>query len=1636
MATPRVHIILITKFLLLFSIVFIIKTANAHPRHRHDTLTAQRIEFIENKGQWEKNILYKAPLNSGVLFAEHHTLTFVVLNDKQLDAFYSVKQHPESTPNGMIDASAYKVHFLGANPSSVEGNAPLESYNNYYIGKDSKKWRSNVKKYQSIIYKDIYEGIDLFFHQDEFHLKYEFVIAPHHSANVIEMKYEGVNGLSIQNQNLIVETDAARIIEMKPFAYQILENGDTALIDCHYLIEKQKVKYEIGQYNQNLPLIIDPVLIFSSYSGSTADNWGYSATFDKSGNLYSGGNVFALGYPTSVGAYQINYGGGSCDIAISKFDATGSFLHFSTYLGGNSTDIPHSLVVNDNDELYVLGTSGSSDFPTTPGAIDSVFHGGSYYLLTNVLTYQHGSDMVIAKFNSTGTALLGSTYLGGTKNDGLNTCAGLKKNYADEVRGEIIIDENSNVYVASSTQSTDFPTTGGVFSPTFNGGTQDGCVIKMNHNLTNIIWSTYLGGNGNDGAYSIVLSSDKSVYVCGGTNSTDLSVSNTCVQANFAGGTTDGYVAHISENGDQLQHCTYLGQSGYDQSYLIKNDRYDNPHIFGQTDAAGQVWVKNAQWFVNNGGQFLTKLTPSLDSIIWSTAFGRGNPGIDISPTALLVDLCNNIYMSGWGSPVTNSGMGGTAGLPITADAYQTTTDNNDYYFICISDDASQLVYATYFGSPNAKEHVDGGTSRFDNKGRIYQAVCAGCGGYDDFPTTPGAWSEENASANCNIGVIKFDFNLPAVIADFNVPNTVCAPIDLALNNTSQSISANTNFYWDFGDGSTSTEEFPTHHYTQSGVYTIRLVVQDYGSCNFSDTATRQIVVLGNSNTTLADVTICNGSFAQIGIPPSGESVTYQWVPSTNLNNATISNPVASPTTTTLYNLYVSNGVCIDTLTQIVHVENLTVTLPDTLHACPGESITLTPTVNGSANHYYWYANSPNSQPINSNYQQAQFNASPTQSTLYYIKACNSYCETWDSVWVEIIPFSVSSPAPFIACYGDTISIHANVSPTGNYQYQWSPAIYIVGNTTVEMPVVRPFDETIFTVVVTNEYGCTKTTDIEVQIKKLDAQEALQNVSCYEGTDGAISISPTGGTAPYFYTWSNGCSTSQMNNLTAGNYSVIITDALGCRTLDTFQITQPQPISIELISSESVECDQICDGSLTVSANGGNGGFQYLWLNGETGNTATQLCAGIYTVYATDTKGCKATSTFSLSDNSANTLQWTSQPPHCYHECDASISLTLDFNGEDYQVKWNNGSTSDTLTNLCAGVYSAEIDVVTGCHYTIFLDIQEKDPVTFANAFATPPTCHGDKDGALYLFGTGGAAPYQYAVNGVPSNSIIHNLVEGDYTIAVTDSNGCEYDTLIHITEPQELTANISASSPPCVEVCNATASIYPEGGTAPYHFLWDSGTTSSEESNLCVGTYTVKVVDVKGCEILSEITITDSSLFSQPIQAWIDKDTIYDGESISLGATFLDGFHYQWAPSGNVTAPHNANTTAFPPGSTTYIVTVSDDYGCTQKDSVKIFVIDVLCYEPYIFVPNAFSPNHDQKNDVLYVHGDFIETFVLKIYNRWGEEVFQTTELSKGWDGTYKGKDCTTDVYDYYLEVECVGHKKFFKKGNITLLR
>ncbi|MFI5173092.1 MAG: PKD domain-containing protein, partial [Chitinophagales bacterium] len=778
-------------------------------------------------------------------------LTFDLFEIADLEEARHAHHSPnEQIADGIIHRHAYKMFFEGANnsPSIIKNNISKEYYN-YLIGNDHSKWASKVFAYSEVIYKNLYSGINLKMYSSGENLKYDLIVSPGTDESQIQFRYDGTDEIKIVNGDLIISTSVGAITELKPYAYQ-KRKGQLVAVPCNYVLTENTISFNFPEgYNKNLELIIDPTLVFGSYTGSPVDNWGYTATYDASGNLFGGGIAFGSGYPTTVGAYTTSYQGGATDISISLFTADGSSLIYSTYLGGNSSELPHSLMATETGELVIYGTTGSSDFPMLADSYDDTFNGGTSVTVDVLIAFGSGIDIYLAKLSADGTTLMGSTFIGGTSNDGMNLKGGLttQYNYGDFARGEVILDASNNVYVASSTTSTNFPTTPGVFQSTLSGD-QEGVVFKFNDDLSNLIWSSYIGGSDEDGAYSMKLNSLDEPIVCGGTASSDFPATPGSWHSSYLGGITDGWVARISDDATSIIACTYVGTNNYDQTFFVETDISDNIYFTGQT--RGPYPVTAGVYTEAGGKQFITKVEPDLSAVIFSAVFGTGGAAVNISPSAFLVDECENVYVSGWGGIVNtgfNFATGYTTGMTITPDAIQATTDGSDFYFYVLSKNGIDLLFASYFGGPSSPEHVDGGTSRFDKNGAIYQAVCAGCWGLDDFPTTPGAWSEVNGGSLCNLGVAKIDFNLSGIYADADADPalTGCTPFDVDFVNTS--IGA-VNYIWDFGDGSPQTTVFePSHTFTTPGVYSVMLVAIDSNSCNIADTTYLSIIVLNDS---------------------------------------------------------------------------------------------------------------------------------------------------------------------------------------------------------------------------------------------------------------------------------------------------------------------------------------------------------------------------------------------------------------------------------------------------------------------------------------------------------------------------------------------------------------------------------------------------------------------------------------------------------------------------------------------------------------------------------------------------------------------------------------------------------------------
>ena len=684
-------------------------------------------------------------------------------------------------------------------------------------------------------------------------------------------------------------------------------------VSCEYYLKGNQLSFCFPRgYDPCYELIIDPLLIFSTYSGSTADNWGSTATPGENGNLYSSGvaNQFAGGtFPATAGSFQTTYGG-IYDIGILKYDSLGHQMLYATYLGGNDSESPHSLVMNAKQELIVLGTTSSLNFPTTANALDHTFNGGTG--VTHVVSYANGSDIFVARISKDGSQLLGSTFLGGSQNDGLNPNFGaLTKNYGDELRGDIITDAESNIYISSVTASENFPVTKGRDS-TYNGGDTDAILVKLKGDLSAIIWSTFLGGSGSDASHTLKLDKDNGIFLAGGTTSPNFPVKADAYQT-LQKGDADGWIAHIGNEGDTIYHATFTGTSTFDQIYFLDMNEEEEVFVYGQTD--GDFPVTPGVYSNPNSGQFVQKFNRSLSTIIFSTVFGSGRGIPDISPTAFLVNECNNLYMSGWGGIVniqTLHWQNNTRSMPISGDAFQSTTSGSDFYFIVLTDDASQFLYGTYLGGTQSTTHVDGGTSRFDKGGVVYHAVCAGCQAFNstgnptsDFPTTRNSWSRTNGSNNCNNAAFKFDLSslkarLQSNSVKLNMPglSKVCIPDSIVFQNFS---TGGEIFEWDLGDGTRIVKtdtSMVLHQYKNTGRYTVSLKAIDPGTCKVRDSASIKVDIFLAQGKVQDDDALCLGSAYQL---KASGATQYSWTSEDGSFQSDLASPVVSPRDTTKY---------------------------------------------------------------------------------------------------------------------------------------------------------------------------------------------------------------------------------------------------------------------------------------------------------------------------------------------------------------------------------------------------------------------------------------------------------------------------------------------------------------------------------------------------------------------------------------------------------------------------------------------------------------------------------------------------------------------------------------------------------------
>jgi hypothetical protein len=468
---------------------------------------------------------------------------------------------------------------------SIEGVGQLPGKSNYFIGNDRRKWRANVPNYSRVKYKNVYNGIDLVYYGNQQELEYDFIVSPGARPGAISMTFEGMRRMHIDtNGDLLLDTGEGQARHHKPKAYQEVAGRRQEVAASFLINERREVSFALGEYDERLALVIDPVFSYSTFLGGNNADAIQGIAVDSAGNAYVTGDTFSTNFPVTANGYRTVQGGIN-DVIVSKLNPTGTALLSSTYLGGNGFDFGIDIAIDSSGHAYVTGSTTSSDFPTTPGAFQTTRRGGDDFFIAKVDTNPATCSPQTKEnpFNCV-EALVYSTYVGGSANDFATA---------------ITVDASGNAYVVGYSDTfnvADYPTTPGAFQANGHLGNPDGVVTKLNPTGTGLVYSTYLGGGsfqtsfGDDRVNGITVDSQGNAYVTGSTDSptfptTPGSFQPACTNCGSFNPSSeaiyDGFVAKLNPTGTGLLYSTYLGGNQQDFGVAIEADSAGNAYVTG-----------------------------------------------------------------------------------------------------------------------------------------------------------------------------------------------------------------------------------------------------------------------------------------------------------------------------------------------------------------------------------------------------------------------------------------------------------------------------------------------------------------------------------------------------------------------------------------------------------------------------------------------------------------------------------------------------------------------------------------------------------------------------------------------------------------------------------------------------------------------------------------------------------------------------------------------------------------------------------------------------------------------------------------------------------------------------------------------
>lgn len=635
-------------------------------------------------------------------------------------------------------------------------------------------------------------------------------------------------------------------------------------------------------------------------------------------------------------------------------------------------------------------------------------------------------------------------------------------------------------------------------------------------------------------------------------------------------------------------------------------------------------------------------------------------------------------------------------------------------------------------------------------------------------------------------------------------------------------------------------------------------------------------------------------------------------------------------------------------------------------------------------------------------------------------------CDTAIVVSITSVPtISITASSINITCHGDSDGI-INLIPTGGlgaYSYSWLPNV----SSSISASGLNAGD---YTIIVSDSNDCADTVTLKItEPQPLEVSFNSQNTYCNKN-NGQINAFVTGGTSPYLYSWQGGETSALLNSLDQGEYIVVVTDKNNCSIKDSITLTEvPGPI-ISLNSQSDITCNGFSNGSVSVAVSSGTSPFVYSWSSlVNTGNSVNNLNVGTYTVTVTDINNCSQSLVATITEPTALSSVVQSTSTSC--SINTGTAAVASFGGvQPYFYSWSNGATGNSLSGLSQGSYSVVVTDNNGCSKkdTVVVLVSDKPQPAILNSQSV--SCFNGSNGSATITTSNGTLPYSYSWVGInATDSSISGLQAGTYTVIVADQQNCSASITLTITQPSALSILLTPTNASCITVNNGSVISTVSGGVGPYTYTWSNSAQNSTIGTLPVGSYSVVVSDANGCSKNASVLVgadNGPAIFVSP------DVTIAYGEAVEISVN--SAASYLWSPSTNLSCSNCQLAIASPTTSMWYNVTITDSYGCTAVDSVYIEV-EPPCGE--VFVPSAFSPNGDGINDHFFVRGNCIEDLLLQVFDRWGELVFETSNIAIKWDGSYRGKDLDAGVFVYQLSGRLKKSiEPFYLKGNVTLVR